>query len=219
MGSITETINRLLEIADNNSHGYSQAHRYGPDYDCSSSLANALIHGGFSCPKTSTTATLPNWLKANGWVEVHDGCKRGDIYCTEYKHVVMAYADGYVITAAGNKDGKTGDSSGREIYKRTFYTPSYGWNHHLRYYGNEPEYEIGKTYHINADNLNIRTGAGTNYRIKSKSELTENAKKVTNAKGQLMRGTPVTCKEVSNGWMRIPSGWISTGTATKRYVI
>lgn len=223
MPNLHDAICSIIEIADNDAHGYSQAHRYGPDYDCSSSVAKALRDGGWDCPVTSTTSTLPNWLKSHGWVETSDPrCLGGDIYCTEGKHVVMSFYDGWVVTASGDKDGKTGDSSGKEIYKRLFYTPSYGWKHHLRYSGSytdsSTKYEVGKTYTVQVDHLNIRKGAGTNFQIKSKSELTANAQKVTNAKGQLMRGCRVTCKAYVNGWMEIPSGWIYTNPNGKAYV-
>ena len=70
--------------------------------------------------------------------------------------------------------------------------------------------KFGKTYTTGVD-LNVRTGAGTNYSIKKYSELTEDGKKhaykQTNA--VLKKGTRVTCLETkienNNIWIRIPS--------------
>ena len=73
-----------------------------------------------------------------------------------------------------------------------------------------PTYEIGKNYKVQVD-LNVRTGAGTNYRIKNYNELTIDGKnhayKQTNA--VLKPNTTVTCLNVYIGdneiWLKIPS--------------
>lgn len=65
------------------------------------------------------------------------------------------------------------------------------------------------TYEVTASALKVRTGAGTNYRQKSRSELTADARKHANANGSLLKGTRVTVKEWKNGFARIPSGWVS----------
>ncbi len=65
------------------------------------------------------------------------------------------------------------------------------------------------TYEVTASALKVRTGAGTNYRQKSRSELTADARKHANANGYLLKGTRVTVKEWKNGFARIPSGWVS----------
>lgn len=65
------------------------------------------------------------------------------------------------------------------------------------------------TYEVAASALKVRTGAGTNYRQKYRSELTADARKHANANGSLLKGTRVTVKEWKNGFARIPSGWVS----------
>ena len=75
-------------------------------------------------------------------------------------------------------------------------------------------YTVGKTYTLQT-NLNVRTGAGTNYAQKKKSQLTADGQK--NALNQtyavLKKGTKVTVLEKKtvggNIWLRIPSGWIA----------
>lgn len=66
------------------------------------------------------------------------------------------------------------------------------------------------TYEVTASDLSVRTGPGENYRRKTYNELTVDAKKHDYDKdGCINKGTRVTVKEWSNGWARIPSGWVS----------
>lgn len=60
-------------------------------------------------------------------------------------------------------------------------------------------------------NLNVRTGPGTGYTIKSRKSLTKDALKNSvkgTKKAVLKKGTVVTCLDVKGDWMLIPSGWI-----------
>ena len=41
MGVIDTAVNFMLQIANDDSHGYSQDDRWGPDYDCSSLVIQA----------------------------------------------------------------------------------------------------------------------------------------------------------------------------------
>lgn len=77
------------------------------------------------------------------------------------------------------------------------------------------KYKIGKNYKIQVD-LNVRAGAGTNYRVKRYEELTEDGKKhaYKQLKAVLMPNTVVTCLDIikkSNGdiWFEIPSGFVA----------
>lgn len=75
-------------------------------------------------------------------------------------------------------------------------------------------YIKGKTYILNVD-LNVRTGAGTNYGIKKYSDLTSDGKKhaYNQNNAVLKKGTKVTCLEsIKVGddiWLKIPSGFIA----------
>lgn len=64
------------------------------------------------------------------------------------------------------------------------------------------------TYVVTASSLRVRTGPGTGYRRKKKSELTANAREHATFTGALKKGTRVTVKEIRDGWARIPSGWV-----------
>lgn len=85
-----------------------------------------------------------------------------------------------------------------------------------------PTYKKGKTYEVTVDNLNVRTGAGTGYRIKKKKELTQDGQKHANKSGQLMKGTRVTCKKTKtvggSVWVKIPSGWVCAYNGKKKYI-
>ena len=72
------------------------------------------------------------------------------------------------------------------------------------------------------NNLNVRTGAGTGYRAKAKSELTADGQKHCNSQGQLNSGTTVDVSKVlldsgGNPWGLIPSGWICLEWNGKAY--
>ena len=131
----------MENIADDDSHGYAQDHRNGdPDYDCSSLVGSALNSAGFNVSKSSTTRNLYEQLKKCGFAElnINESRKRGDIFLTPGKHVVMCVDENNIVHASINENGKitngkSGDQTGKEICKRSFYTPSYGWKYHLRY--------------------------------------------------------------------------------------
>ena len=77
---------------------------------------------------------------------------------------------------------------------------------------NTSKYTTG-TYKVTAILLNVRSGAGTGYAIKTATQLTANAqaqnKKLGNARANgLLKGCVCTVTQVSNNWGKIPSGWI-----------
>ena len=83
-------------------------------------------------------------------------------------------------------------------------------------------YEPGEYTTVVSD-LRVRTGAGTGYAVKSKSQLTADGQRHSNANGQLNSGTNVTVSKVlkdsgGNTWGKIPSGWICLEWNGKPYV-
>ena len=154
---------------------------------------------------------------------------------------------GTVEKVSGNKiiiiEGNKGDSCAcgrREIavdsrYIRGYICPKYGAASSKAEQSTQktkqttkktsaPTYTVGKTYKVTAagDCLNVRTGPGVKYEVKAKKDLTKDGQKHSNARGQLKKGTKVTCQEVNknngNVWIRIPSGWICAYTGGERYV-
>lgn len=85
-----------------------------------------------------------------------------------------------------------------------------------------PSYRTGTVYTLLADHLRVRTGPGTGYATKSRKQLTVNAREHAYSNGTLKKGTRVTCKDVcKNGsdiWIKIPSGWIAAYYGGKNYV-
>ena len=77
----------------------------------------------------------------------------------------------------------------------------------------KPKYTTG-TYKVTADVLNVRTGAGTSYRIKKFTELTKNAQEQVVAKcgykaNGYVKGIECTVSQIKNtNWGKTPSGWI-----------
>ena len=140
MANIESAVQFMINIANDDSHGYDQDYRNGPDYDCSSLVGTALNQAGFNVSKSSTTRTLRSQLIATGFntIGINETRKRGDIFLKEGKHVVMCTDANNIVHASMNekgtaKGGKTGDQTGKEICIRSFYIYNEGWDYHFRY--------------------------------------------------------------------------------------
>ena len=118
---------------------------------------------------------------------------------------VKAYANGTVLTISkeSNGWGYTGEGWIKLEYTSKVSTSSTSSNK-----PSSGSKALG-TYEITASALRVRTGAGTGYRQKKKSELTSDGKKHANANGELLKGTRVTVTQWLNGWAKTPSGWVS----------
>ena len=139
-GIVEQAVQWALAIAADDTHGYDQDHRLGPDYDCSSFVSTAYANAGLNINPANTTSTIERAFKAVGFVSVADpnDRQRGDIFGTAYHHVVMCVDHDTIVHASSNEDGgatggETGDQTGKEICTRSFYVPDYGWGYHLRY--------------------------------------------------------------------------------------
>lgn len=83
-------------------------------------------------------------------------------------------------------------------------------------------YRAGETYTLQVE-LTVRTGAGTNYRAKKRSELTADGRAHDKDRdGCLDKGTRVTCLETKqvgyDTWMRTPSGWLAAEYKGHSYI-
>lgn len=153
-----ETINKAVSwaigIADDNSHGYDQANRWGKDYDCSSFVISAWQYAGVPVKDNGASYTgnmyyafihcgfrdVTNSINLNTGA----GLEKGDVVLNTKHHTEMYIGNGRMVKASINElgtvtGGKSGDQSGREIYIGSYYKPSYGWDYVLRYYGGEEE--------------------------------------------------------------------------------
>ena len=55
MANIMKAVNFIIDMANDDAHGYDQNHRNGPDYDCSSLVGTALHEAGFNVSPDSWT--------------------------------------------------------------------------------------------------------------------------------------------------------------------
>ena len=144
MNVIDKAINWAVSIANDNSHGYDQLHRWGPDYDCSSLLISAWQQAGVPVQANGATYTgnMKNVFVKCGFQSIKFvkgmSLKRGDVLLNEKHHTAMYIGDGKVVMASINEQGKavggrTGDQTGKEILTCNYYVPSYGWDYVLRY--------------------------------------------------------------------------------------
>ena len=144
--SVTDTAAAFMEaMAADDSHGYDQGSRWGPDYDCSSLVISAWKKAGV--PLTCTyTGNMRGDMLTHGFKDVTkevnlatgSGLKKADVLLHETHHTAMYIGDGKLIHAAGNErggatGGKTGDQTGKEICQAKYF--NFPWQCVLRYEG------------------------------------------------------------------------------------
>ena len=145
MGIIDNAVTRALEIAADDSHGYDQSNRWGPDYDCSSLIIDCFKRAGLPLSCTYTGNMRSDMMRC-GFEDVTSsvnlntgaGLERGDVLLNHVHHTAMYIGGGQIVQASINEygtttGGQTGDQTGREIYTRGYY--NYPWNTVLRYKG------------------------------------------------------------------------------------
>ena len=128
-------------IARDNSHGYDQANRNGPDYDCSSLIWWGLHNAGFDVGTYAfNTDMMPSVLTAAGFVQVPKDVstmQRGDILLKS-GHTELYIGQQQRLGAHSNEfggivGGRTGDQTGNEISITPYYDT--GWTSVWRYQG------------------------------------------------------------------------------------
>ncbi|MBR6120716.1 MAG: hypothetical protein IKQ04_10415 [Oscillospiraceae bacterium] len=111
-----------LETAADDSHGYSQSSRFGPNYDCTSFVSTALMEAGFGLDHPLSTYTLVTELPEYGFRVYKKGetePQKGDILVLRGDHAEICMGDGGCVAAHKDYDGRSGDRSGHEIEYRT----------------------------------------------------------------------------------------------------
>lgn len=141
--SIQDAISWAIDIANDDTHGYSQKTRDGnPNYDCSSFVINAYENAGIPVKEAGAgyTGNMRRAFTECGFTW-HSGTPNveelqpGDVLLDESSHTEMYIGNGKMIGAHGDRDGQNGDSTGKEINVVNFY--SQGWDGYLRYEGNK----------------------------------------------------------------------------------
>lgn len=147
MPNIMKAVDFMVNIANDDTHGYDQIIRNGPDYDCSSLVGTALYEAGFDVSPTSWTGNLEQQLRDCGFVDCEAPWEAGDIHLKPYYHVCMSVSENEIAQASINEKGtisggESGDQTGKEIYVTNYYEYPDGWDMHLRYIGDNDDYDI-----------------------------------------------------------------------------
>lgn len=112
-----------VEIAEDDSHGYSQNNRYGPDYDCTSLVCTALTEGGFALERFLSPGGMVRELPKLGFAVYRKNetePQRGDILVEIGVHAEICLGDGACVAAHQNYGhSRSGDKSGKEIECRS----------------------------------------------------------------------------------------------------
>ncbi len=136
-------VKAAIAIAEDNTHGYDQNARWGPDYDCSSLVIHCWRVAGVPLECSYTGDMRGDMLRrgfadVTGQVELSrgEGLVRGDVLLNAARHTALYIGEGRVIHASANergmaRGGKSGDQTGREICERGYY--NYPWDCVLRY--------------------------------------------------------------------------------------
>lgn len=141
---IQAAVDLAVRWAQDDSHGYDQANRWGPDYDCSSFLIQVWQICGVRVRDAGATYTgnMRAAFRRSGFTEVPlaGGLRPGDVLLNEANHTAMYIGNGQIVQASINEHGGVsgglpGDQTGREICIMPYYVPSYGWDCALRYVG------------------------------------------------------------------------------------
>lgn len=145
---VEDAVEWAIGIANDDSHGYDQTHRDGPDYDCSSLLCWAYYNAGLNTRPgyTPATGTMRSVFLSAGFQDVTSqvnlssgsGLVRGDVLLVPGSHTEMYIGNGQLVGASINEfgdvtGGQTGDQTGDEIHVHGYY--NYPWEYVLRYPG------------------------------------------------------------------------------------
>ena len=140
-GNVENAVQWAISTANDNTHGYQYGAKGPVNYDCSSFVSSAFINAGFNVPQ-STTADMRQNFTSRGFTAYSRSSvslQRGDILLKS-GHVELYIGNNQCVGAHNNYDGKSGDSSGREIQVRTRGTGCYACKDYttvLRYTGQQ----------------------------------------------------------------------------------
>ena len=138
-------VNWAVGVAEDDSHGYSQSNRWGPDYDCSSLVISALKQAGINTGSATYTGNMrENLVKYGKFTALAVGdaisttgyseLVRGDILLNTWNHVAIYLGNGLMVAAhlseTGGITGKAGDQTGNEISVSSY--SNYPWDWVLR---------------------------------------------------------------------------------------
>lgn len=145
MTVVEKAVQWAIETANDNSHGYSQASRWGPDYDCSSFVITAYEQAGVPVREAgaSYTGNMRSAFIACGFVDVSSqvglssgyGIIAGDVLLNYSSHTCLSIGNGKVANCRTDEGHPQSGDQGQEIRIQNFW--SCPWNCCLRYKGKE----------------------------------------------------------------------------------
>lgn len=134
-------VQHAIDIANDDSHGYSQLRRWGVDYDCSSLMYECARFAGYPIKDRDPryTGTMVADFTALGFrCDYYDGnlndLEKGDILLNVDYHTAVYIGDGMLVEASSDENysiegNMPGDQDGHEIHIAPVY--SYPWTHVL----------------------------------------------------------------------------------------
>ena len=142
MTKVEKATEWMINLANDDSHGYSQANRWGPDYDCSSAIITAWQQAGV--PVKVNGATYTGNMRAAFLIagfkdvtpsvnlETGSGLIRGDVLLNYTSHTAMYIGDGKIVHARSSEGNNIpGDQNGQEIRIQPYF--NFPWDCVLRY--------------------------------------------------------------------------------------
>lgn len=165
---IESALQWAVNIANDNSHGYSWDGRWGPDYDCSSLVITAFKNAGFNVGSATYTGNMRTVFEEAGFTWIPKSqinlsnssqLQRGDILLNESSHTEIYLGNGQNVGAHrgyksqwcshSNNDGKyhrhghysLGEQQGDQDGGEISVAGyyNYPWDGVLRYQSKEPE--------------------------------------------------------------------------------
>lgn len=167
MSDINKAVDFAVEIANDDSHGYSQYNRTGnPDYDCSSLVIAALKAGGFDTGEATYTGNMLAPLLRAGFRDVRSLCvmptgaglQKGDILLNVLHHTAIFIGNGQIAQASIDENGQigqhaiAGDQTRKEILVRDYYNYSQGWDYVLRAPAAAPVLSVDRIVYVKGIN-------------------------------------------------------------------
>ena len=142
--AIQRAVEWMLAIAADSRHGYSQADRWGPDYDCSSFVISAWEQAGVPVKAAGATYTGNMYavFTSSGFQDVTASCdlasgaglQYGDVLLNHQRHTATYIGNGKLVHARSSEGNSIqGDQSGNEIRVQPYYNGP--WDCVLRYTG------------------------------------------------------------------------------------